>query len=170
MAATRHYDEDLRAIGQALEARDVSVFELKHLTDWYIINGMPEQTASVRSKLWRWMGQSRSGSSPEALTLGLADVEKLSQAGRARRSEPDQLPNVRSVSNSLRTIGAYLDSKEAELLELHKRRISITLSYRDKAGQEHKEDRAISSFYDLFKELYGKRGQMQKNSAMQESK
>ena len=29
MAATRRYDEDLRAIGQVLEARDISVFELK---------------------------------------------------------------------------------------------------------------------------------------------
>jgi hypothetical protein len=57
----------------------------------------------------------------------------------------------------LRTIGAYLDSREVELLELQKRRISITLLYRDKAGHEREEDRAISSFYRLFLELYGKR-------------
>jgi hypothetical protein len=31
MADTRHYDEELRAIGQALAARD-SVFEVKELT------------------------------------------------------------------------------------------------------------------------------------------
>jgi len=44
------YDEDLRAIGQALEARDISNFELKRLTDTYIISGMPEQTRSVSFK------------------------------------------------------------------------------------------------------------------------
>jgi len=170
MTATRHYDEDLRAIGQALEARDISVFELKRLTDWYIIKGMPDQTGSVRPKVRQWLRRLRGGSSAESLTLGLADIEKLTQAGRARRSKPGQLTNFRSVSNSLRTIGAYLDSQEVELVELHKRPISITLSYRDKAGHEQKEDRTISSFYNFFLDLYGKRGQTQKNSAKQESK
>jgi len=157
MVATRHYDEDLRAIGQALEARDISNFELKRLTDAYIISGVPEQTRSVRSKVRQWLLRLRSGSRAESLTFGLADVEKLSQAGRARRSKPGQLTDFRRVSNNLRTIGAYLDSKEVELVELHKRPISITLSYRNKAGEEQREDRTISSFYNFFLQLYGKR-------------
>jgi hypothetical protein len=33
MASMRRYDEDLRAIGQALEARDISVFDLKRLAE-----------------------------------------------------------------------------------------------------------------------------------------
>ena len=98
MATTRHYDEDLRAIGQALEARDVKAFELKCVADSYIINGIPEQTGPLRSKIGQWLRGLRSGSSDESLTFGVADVAKLSQAGRARRSKPDQLPNFRSVS------------------------------------------------------------------------
>ena len=47
MAAARRYDEDLRAIGQVLEARDISVFELKRLADNYVIQGLPEQTGSL---------------------------------------------------------------------------------------------------------------------------
>ena len=161
MATTRQYHEDLRAIGQALEARDVKAFELKCVADSYIINGIPEQTGPLRSKIGQWLRGLRSGSSDESLTLGVADVAKLSQAGRARRSKPDQLPNFRSVSNGLRTIGAYLDSKEVELVELQKRAISITLSYRDKSGQEQTEDRTISSFYKLFLEHCGKRAKIQ---------
>ena len=156
MVATRHYDEDLRAIGQALEARDISNFELKRLTDTYIISGMPE-TRSVRSRVRQWLLRLRSGTRDESLTFGLADVEKLSQAGRARRSKPGQLTDFRRVSNNLRTIGAYLDSKEVELVELHKRPISITLSYRDKTGEEQREDRTVSSFYNFFLQLCGKR-------------
>ena len=157
MVATRHYDEDLRAIGQALEARDISNFELKLLTDTYIISGMPEQTRSVRSRVRQWLLRLRSGTRDESLTFALADVEKLSQAGRARRSRPGQLTDFRRVSNNLRTIGAYLDSKEVELVELHKRPISITLSYRDKTGEEQREDRTVSSFYNFFLQLCGKR-------------
>jgi len=157
MVAVRHYDEDLRAIGQALEARDISNFELKRLTDAYIISGVPEQTRSARSKIWQWLLRLRSGTRDESLTFALADVEKLSQAGRARRSKPGQLTDFRRVSNNLRTIGAYLDSKEVELVELHKRPISITLSYRDKTGEEQREDRTVSSFYNFFLQLCGKR-------------
>ncbi len=169
MAAARRYDEDLRAIGQVLEARDISVFELKRLADNYVIQGLPEQTGSLGSKVRQWLRRLRSGSSAELLALGLADVEKLSQAGRAKRSNPDRLADFHSVSNTLRTIGAYLDASEFELVELHKRRISITLLYRDKAGHEREEDRTISSFYRLFLELCGKRGQTQQTPVQSKS-
>ena len=154
MAATRRYDEDLRAIGQALEARDINVFVLKRLAENYAIEAMPEQTGS---KVRQWLHRLRSGSRAKLLTLARADVERLSQTGKAKRSKAGQLTDFRKLSNTLRTIGAYLDSREVELLELQKRRISITLLYRDKAGHEREEDRAISSFYRLFLELYGKR-------------
>ena len=169
MAATRRYDEDLRAIGQVLEARDISVFELKRLADNYVIQGLPEQTGSLRSKVRQWLRRLRSGSTAELLALGLADVEELSRAGRAKRSNPAQLADFHSVSNTLRTIGAYLDASEFELVELHKRRISITLLYRDKAGHEREEDRTISSFYRLFLELCGKRDQTRKTRLQSKS-
>jgi hypothetical protein len=159
MAATRRYDEELRAIGQALEARDISVFELKQTEDNYIIEGVPDQTGSLRSKARQWLRQLHSGSNTASLALGLPDVERLSQAGRAKRSDSGRLPNFQSVSSILRTIGAYLDSREVKLLELQKRPISITILYRDNAGQEQGEDRTVSSFYQLSLELCGKRGQ-----------
>ncbi len=161
MPASRRYGEDLRSIGQALEARDIIDFELKRLADLYVIQGMPEQ-GSLRSSVRQWLSGLRSGSATDPISFGPVDVEELSQAGRAKRSNREQLTNFRTVSNILRTIGAFLDAGEHELVEIQKRRISITLSYRDKVGQEHKEDRTISSFYNFFLELYGKRGQPQK--------
>jgi hypothetical protein len=162
MAGTRHYDEDLRAIGQALEARDISVFELKRVEGLYVIQGMPDPPESLHAKARQWLRRFHRRSTNDPTIFGAVEVEQLSQAGRAKRSKPDQLNDFRAVSNILRTVGAYLDSKEAELLILQKRRISITLSYRDKTGQERQEDRSISSFYRVFLELCGKRGQKQK--------
>jgi hypothetical protein len=162
MAAKKPYDEDFRAIGQALEAKHVSVFELKKLGDWYVIQGAPDKTGSLRSKLRQWRLRVGSGSTAESLALGLSDVQELSQTGRAKRSKPRRMPDFYSLANTLRTVGAYLDSKEVELLELHKRPLSITLSYRDKEGHEQVEDRTIASFYNLFLELYGKRGRTKK--------
>jgi hypothetical protein len=159
MASMRRYDEDLRAIGQALEARNINVFVLKQLAENYVIEVMPDDTGS---KVRQWLHRLRSGSRAQLLTLARADVERLSQTGKAKRSKWGQLTEFRKLSNTLRTIGAYLDSREVELLELQKRRISITLSYRDKTGNERQEDRSISSFDRLFLELYGKRNQQQK--------
>jgi hypothetical protein len=156
MATPRHYDEDFRSIGQALEAKDISVFEIKWLTGMYVIHGTPEQTGSLRSKARRWLRVVH-GSSTDPLILRLTDVERLSEAGRAKRSRPGQLTDFRALSNILRTIGTYLDSNEFELIELQKRPISITLSYRNRAGNERIEDRTVSSFYRLFLELCGKR-------------
>ena len=169
MAATRHYDEDLRSIGQALEARgDIIDFELKRLPDLYVIRGTPDKGGSLRSSARQWLLELRNGSATDPIIFGPGDVEKLSQAGRARRSKSGQFTNFRTVSNILRTIGAYLESREVELVELHKRPITVILSYRDKAGQEHEEERTISSFYYFFLELYGKRGLMQRNGVAQE--
>jgi hypothetical protein len=162
MAASKPYDEDLRSIGQALEARNITVFELKRIRDMYIIQGMPEQTGSLASKLRQWYWQLRSAFRTDSLSLDLDDVKRLSEAGRAKRSKPRRLPDFYSVSSTLRTVGAYLDARGVELVGLKKRPITIALSYRDKQGREHGEDRPISSFYNLFLELYGKRGQSQK--------
>ena len=169
MAASRRYDEDLRSIGQALEARDIIDFELKRLVDLYVIQGMPEQAGSLRSKIRQWLWRLRRRPAAEPIILGSGDVEQLSQAGRAKRSNSRQLTNFRTVSSILRTIGAYLDARELELVELQKRRISITLSYRDKTGQQREEVRSISSFYRLFLELCGKRGQTQQTSLQSRS-
>src|SRR5262245_12346527 len=154
MAATRHYDEELRSVGQALEARHISIFELKQTAENYVVQGTPDETGS---KVGRWLRQLRSSARSGSLALGRADVEKLSQAGRAKRADPGRLSNFQSVSTFLRTIGAYLDSKEVQLLELQKRPISITLSYRDKSGRDQVENRTVSSFYPLFLENCAKR-------------
>jgi hypothetical protein len=150
MAASGRYGEDLRCIGQALEARDIIDFELKAFPDLYVVRVAPNQGGSLRSSVRQWISELRSGSGTDPIIFRPLDIEQLSQAGRAKRSNREQLTNFRTVSSILRTIGAYLDAGEHELVEIQKRRISITLSYRDKVGQEHKEDRTISSFYNFF--------------------
>ena len=156
MAAT-HYSESLRTIGQALEARDISAFELKWLAGLYVINGTPEPPKSFNSKLCHWLRKKRGNTENDPIIFQIADVIRLSAAGRANRSTPGGVTEFRNLSNLLRTIGAYLDSNEFELVALQKRAISITLFYLDEEGEEQQEDRSISSFYEDFLELCGRR-------------
>src|SRR4249919_2229583 len=157
MASEISYGEDFRSIGQALEAKNVRSFELKRLGDWYILQGVPSGDQSLRSKLHKFKLRFRSGSDAESLILALAEVEELSRKGKARRFRPGRMPDFRKLSNALRTIGLYLESKQAKLIELQVRPLTITLSYKDNDGQQQIEDRTIRSFHSLFLELCEKR-------------
>ena len=79
------------------------------------------------------------------------------------------MPDFRRLSNTLRTIGQYLESKQATLIELQVRPLTITLSYKDSDGQQQVEDRTIRSFHSLFLELYEQREETQDASKTQHS-
>ena len=163
MTDSTHYVEELRAIGQMLAGRNIVDFELKHVDSGYFIQDLHEHTASLSARIQNWFHGAPYSTRAESLTISPAEVEKLSAEGRARRTKAGQLTQFRELSNVLRTIGAYLDSKEVELLELQKRPISITLQYRDKSGRHETEDRPLTSFYKFFLELYDKRSQTEES-------
>jgi len=157
MPAAKRYGEQLRAIGQALAAQGVAGFELHSVPAGYFVRDLREETSSSISTIWNWLRPERHRKIDFTYGFEFSDIEELSKRGRARRSNPGQIPPFRDPSNILRTIGAYIDDKNAELLELHNRPISVTLVYRDRSGREYREDRPISSFQKVFVELTEKR-------------
>jgi len=166
--ATENYGEDFRSIGQALEAKTVRSFELKRLGEWYILQGVPPGSGSVRSKVHKFKLRFRRGSDAESLTLALSDVEELSRQGKAKRLIPGRMPNFGKLSNALRTIGLYLESKQAKFSDLQVRPLTITLSYKDSDGQQQIEDRTIRSFYSLSLDLYEKRAEAKDDAKAQQ--
>jgi hypothetical protein len=91
------------------------------------------------------------------ISYGTGEIERLEMEGRSRRAKPDRLPDFYSLPNTLRTVGSYLDFKNAELLELHKSPLSITLLYQNENGHPNMEERSVASFYNWFVALHGKR-------------
>jgi len=59
-------------------------------------------------------------------------------------------------------VGSYLDLKNAELVEIHKHQLSVTILSRNKDGHPEYEERSIASLYDLFVKLHQKRGRQQR--------
>jgi hypothetical protein len=156
VATRRFYDHHLRVIGQSLETQAINVFELKTQTGRYVVTGTPEKPASFMATLKRWQISGwRRG--PRTLTYGVQDLDQLERIGRARRERSDRLPDFYNVSNMLRTVGAYLEAKNARLLEIQKRPMTVTLLYQNESGHPDVEDRTIASFYNFFVEQYGKR-------------
>ena len=158
MAAKISYDHQLRAIGQSLEAQRIDSFELKYLGDHFVVNGKPEKETSLLAALREWQKRLRSEGLISSLTYASHDIKSLEQQGTSKRVRSDRLPEFYSVSNTLRTLGAYLELQGAELLEIHKQALTVTLLYRNRHGFTDLEERSIASFYHLFLHLHGKRG------------
>jgi hypothetical protein len=161
MNQSRSYDCHLRNIGQSLEAQRINVFELRYENERYWVKGEPDKEISLLSTLRQWQKRWRREGLNNSLSYAPGDIEQLERQGKTKRSRPNRLPDFYSLPNILRTLGAYLDAKEAELIELHKRPLTLTLLYRNREGHPDVEERSIASFYDFFLKLHGRRHEIQ---------
>lgn len=158
MKANASYDQDLRAIGQALETRGITVFDLKNQAGRYVVRGTPDKPSSVIHSMRRWIRGSASDPSG-TINYSAQEIEEIERQAKKKRVRSDRLPDFYNLSSTLRTLGAYLKSRDAHLLELHKRPLTVTLLYQNNHGHPHMEDRTIASFFNVFIEMHGRRNQ-----------
>ena len=159
MKANTSYDQDLRAIGQALEIRGMTVFEIKNQPGRYVVRGTPDKPSSLIASMRRWVRGSENDASG-TINYSPQEIDEIERLGKKKRVKSGRLPDFYNLSNTLRTLGAYLKSKDAQLLELHKRPLTVTLLYQNNNGHPHMEDRTIASFFNVFIEMHGKRSRL----------
>lgn len=158
MTERKSYDHQLRTIGQSLEAQRIRIFKLQLQGEIFIVTGEPDEETSLLAKLRNWQKRNRSEGLMSSLTFTSQDIEQLDRQGRAQRSKDNRLPDSHSLANTLRTVGAHLKSKGAELIELQKKDLSITIVARNNSGHPEFEERTIASLYNLFLREHEKRG------------
>ena len=124
MAVKNCYAAELRFIGQTLESKGISVFEITCLPERYVIHAVPNPSGGASQKL---LGFLRSPINAETYSFTLSSIEIKRHAQLAKPSTSESLDNFRRASNVLATVGAYLDLKQAELFELKLRPISLSL-------------------------------------------
>lgn len=163
MENLKSYRQQLRSIGQSLEAQRITIFELSCRGDRFVVKGEPEKETSMLAALRQWQQRRRSEGLNASLTFTSQDIDQLERQGRAQRTRPNRLPDFYSLPNTLRTVGYYLELKGSVLLEMQKRQLSVTILARNKDGHPEMEERSIASFYDLFLRLHDKRGKLQNN-------
>ena len=157
MAERKYYDRQLRAIGQSLEAQRISIFELHHQGDRFIVKGEPEKETSLLTTLRNWQKRNRSEGLTRSLDFNNRDIDELDRQGRSNRAKADRLPDFHSVANILRTVGSHLEVKGAELIRLQKKELSISIVVRNRSGHPEFEERSLASFYQLFMRLHAGR-------------
>ena len=164
------YAEELRAIGNALEARGVISVEVAVEGDDYRVRAEIDQSkkadssfgASVKQFLLRFGSLLRTKKQPTAraieLRYGAEEIQKLIQDGVARRLDSHAVPDPFSLSQILRQTGAYLDGLyPATLVRFVLRDRWITIHYKDGSGQLKELKQDIQFFYDYWVKMYLRR-------------
>ena len=134
----------------------METFEIRHHRENYLVRADTKKTLNVlRAWVRKWQGHNPT--EPSGVTYTPQDIERLERDGRAKRGTLERLPDFHSLSNILRTVGAYLDRKDAHLLQLHKTELNMMILYQTRQGHPEIEERTVASFYDLSLQMYQRR-------------
>ena len=177
------YAQPLRAIGQALEVLNMRDFEVEPAgDDFYVRGDLPSATNRALlgrgcsddelRTIWGAMpweenesaeGPIRSNrsvlSSRVELCYTAQDVDRLEAAGRARRGQARESAEAYSVSQILRSIGAYLNQKRSRLCKLNREVDNVVIEYETTMGSRMRETLAIKDLYDLWVRMYLQRAE-----------
>jgi hypothetical protein len=179
MSGMTSYAQPLRAIGQALETLNLKSFDLEPRgEDFYVhgilMNAHPELsgdrvTAEKLNAIWGTMPDGKDGlperaktapaPSPIELQYSPKDIDRLEEQGRAKRTDPHRTPDAASLSQMLRSIGAYLTQKPARLIRLSRDEDSLSVEYRTTLGSVLRETLAVGELYDLWVRMYLQRAE-----------
>jgi hypothetical protein len=175
------YAQPLRAIGQALEALSLQSFELEPRGGDFYVRGTlartnselssegvtPDQLGVIWGKVPDFKSEERIPQAPQSASVLTSielhyttkDVDRLEQEGRLRRGESQRLPDVLSLSQVLRCVGAYLNQKRARLLKLRREGESVSVEYETTLGSQLKETLVTAELYDIWVRMYLQRAE-----------
>ena len=143
------WSEDLRAIGQDLEARGIKTFVIRCEADLYVVEAGY---------------QSPPAPTPVTLYYTLNDIEQLDREGREGDDRDSGVKDFLSLSRILRAIGTYVGRKGARLLSVSNNALTagkmpvVTIEYETAQGERVVDDRTGSAIYDMCVSIYMLRG------------
>ena len=162
MASTFTLGQNLRVIGQALEKRKIRSCHVIRNRENFLVhlkNGASFQQQRYRTGLVKQMRR------PVKIHYTFFDIYRRQQQSRCRRKHPYGTPDFHSLSQVLRTVGEYLECKNAQLNWLHLDGIELTVRYQNKQGRTILEKHTIPAFYDFFVHMYLRRKRRMKQVA-----
>ena len=157
MVKKQSYEHQFRTLGQILEKRHLSVFKLLYEKDVFTIHGKPDKDTSLKGTVNAWCQALKGEKQSDKLQITAKELEREDRTQRMTRAQLNRLPDFYSLSNVMRTIGAHLDAKGVELLELRKRLLNVSIVTKNCDGCPEIEERTVASFHSLFLTLHGKR-------------
>ena len=167
MDATASYSQQLRPLGQQLEALGIDSFTLRLEGDTYVVNGQKRSRPQQKSERSLWQ-RLRSASNPSSapppsaaqeLRFSLAELTRLDDEGLEQRSTGGGSADAHSLSQILRAVGAFVEQKQGRLIGVTKDGQDIAIEY-ESAPQRHIIDKfTVFSLYDFWVKMYLRRSE-----------
>jgi len=159
--ATRTESARLRVIGQELEQRKISDFEVFVDDDGYRVRGSvpPPPPKIVPPPKWKLADVFKPKAAAEPVNpnpepenweqrYSRADIERLDDSYASQRAKAG-VPNDYAVSQVLRVVGAYAEERRWVLTGVNRKRHLIEIQHRDAGGQLRTSEQKYSDLYDF---------------------
>jgi hypothetical protein len=141
-----NYASALRCIGQALESRNIDIFELITDADEFLARCADPDPPYTGILEIRFSSQR---------------IEILDREGRARRRQTKSVVRFDSLPEILRAAGRYIDSKRAQLRRLNNCCLSeagdVELDYQTRGGNVQSETLPMSLIRETAVDMYKRR-------------
>jgi len=184
MTEPNEYAQLLRAIGQALEVLQFGSFTMEFTGGDFRVRGSAatsteqEEARVMREKVIRFVWEALPGDRASEAEIEFAmsiwpaeldlrytakDMDRLEQQGKAKRQNIAGVPDVASLSQLLRTIGAYVAQKRARLVKIVRNRESLVIEYDTVGGERREETVSAANLYEFWAQLYLQRSTVVKS-------
>jgi len=164
------YARELRAVGQALEARHVVSLDLELKGGLYVVRGKVTASDYAQSSLSAFVqdfisgvGSVFTGASRRLLyeidlSYNPQDVEKLDLQGREQRRNADRNPDPYGLAQKLRGVGSFLDYRpEITLTGISVEDRWVTVRYKTAEGRIEQAKQDVAYFYNYWVKMYLRR-------------
>ena len=157
------YSQVLRVIGQILEQIKPVDFDLQLLQDEVILRFRAVATVSrerPKAKFSFFSAPSAPAKNQETTSerhFSMQDIETLDREGQSQRVSPDGNAEFYLLSQTLRTVGTYVEHRNVRLLGLNWDGSRLVLQLEGSDGRALTEEHAVASFHDYFLRMYLKR-------------
>ncbi len=175
MTEPNEYAQLLRAIGQALEVLQFGSFTMEFTGGDFLVRGSAatsteqEEARAMRERIIKFVWEALPGERASEAEIEFAmsiwpaeldlrytpkDMDRLEQQGKAKRRNVTGVPDVASLSQLLRTIGAYVAEKRARLVKIARYGESLAIEYDTVGGERREETVSAASLYEFWVQLY----------------
>jgi hypothetical protein len=142
----------LRAIGQSLEAQQTKDFDLSVIETGFVVR-------ENKPRYLKWQRTIRTNGAEKALDLSdvhfsVDDIARLNQSGKEWRQTPAQTPDFYVLSQTLRTVGGFVDRRGFRLLDLSRRSSKLILRLEQSEGRHLIETHTIASLHNIFVAMF----------------
>jgi len=173
-----NYSRILRVVGQKLEALRPETYEVVSYGNCYLVRcrvkedgqGRKEEEKKVRGlaaflRLWREPekptvreNSNESTSMNVEFLYSLEELNHEDEEHKEPRGDPNAMPDPYSLSNTLRSVGEFLDRKtDAKLLFASNHGQEVVILYETKDGVRHLEEYPMATIYEFWVKEYVKR-------------